>query len=181
MPHPLPTTVAHHLPPAAGASWIKEWTTHQLELMLVVRLLWTSTLASCAPPQARWTTCTNQKPKAKPRCRTRCNRQLSAGDCPQVDLSTAEYELYGIVIQRIRTAIKTEFGLSELHFTAPTFVTREVSTGVLCTDVLCQLVYCANCRIVHCCIVPTRVFCTAVLCQLVYCALLYCANWCVEE
>jgi len=44
----------------------------------------------------------------------------------KVDLSTAEYELYGTVIQRIRTAIKTEFGLSELHFTAPTFVTREV-------------------------------------------------------
>jgi len=44
----------------------------------------------------------------------------------RVDISTAEYQLYGTVIERIKRTIQEEFGISQLHFTAPTFVTREV-------------------------------------------------------
>lgn len=48
-------------------------------------------------------------------------------DRKPVDITKREYQLYRTVINRIKEAAMEEFGLQLLHFTAPTFVTREAS------------------------------------------------------
>ena len=47
-------------------------------------------------------------------------------DADPISFDGEEYALYKSTIQSIRARIMMEFGLEELYFTAPTFVTREV-------------------------------------------------------
>lgn len=43
-----------------------------------------------------------------------------------VAFSDEEYAMYRGVVNRIRLEVMARFGLSHLHFTAPTFITRLV-------------------------------------------------------
>jgi hypothetical protein len=47
---------------------------------------------------------------------------------PPAQFTAKEYELYKSLMERIRLEIVRNFGLSDLHFTAPTFITRTVGS-----------------------------------------------------
>ena len=85
-------------------------------------------------PKTRRVAQRNRKAKETREARVRKARKaaLAAGTlrpAERIHFSRAEYDLYQRVVERIRATIAREFGLETLHFTAPTFITRQVGNA----------------------------------------------------